>query len=160
MNKRLIRETMLNLRELMPIRHTALTRDIHDAVERGIYRVKPGTVVRIMHTLPPREMWSLLIRGHAYSYPTEAEALAFLQGKYTTPPKGLHHFLFDLQLFGEILPRDRKYYENPVVQHLNDYKPWCVQYRGGGHYFDTFAELCAYIEGRWGRYIGEESTYA
>lgn len=163
MSERIIKETMLNLRELMPIRRTAPARDIHDAVERGLYRVRPGTVVRIMHTPPPHEVWSLLIRGHAYSYTTEAEALAFLKGKYTNAPKGLRHFLFDLQLFcanRDTLPRDEKYYSHPVIQHLSDHSPWCVQYRGNGTYFDTFAELCAYIEGRWGRYIGEESTYA
>lgn len=160
MSERIIKETMLNLRELMPIRRTAPARDIHDAVERGLYRVRPGTVVRIMHTPPPHEMWSLLIRGHAYSYATEAEALAFLKGKYTNAPDSLTPYMYDLQLFGNELPHDARYHSHPVVQHLNDYKPWCVHYRQNGTHFDTFAELCAYIEGRWGRYIGEESTYA
>ena len=165
MNERIIKETMLNLRELLPVRRMKPEGDIHDSVERGMWRIKPGTVVRILHALPPHERWSLLIRGKAYSYRTEAEALAFLRGKYTNIPKSLESYMFDLQLFGDALPRDRKYHENPVVQHLKTgdklgIHPWCVQYRGGGTYFSTFAELCAYIEGRWGRYIGEESEYA
>ena len=154
---------MLNLRELLPIRRMKPDMDALKGTEQRVWRVRPGIVVQIFQAPPPHCLWTLLIRGYAYSYRTEAEALAFLRGKYTNAPDSLTdspRFPFDLQLHGETLPRDKDYYATPVVQHLNDYMPWCVQYRGGGTYFTTFAELCAYIEGRWGRYIGEESEYA
>lgn len=160
---RIIKATKLNLRELLPIRR--MKPDMVDlkGTEQRVWRVRPGTVVRIFQAPPPRERWTLLIRGYAYTYRTEAEAVAFLKGKYTNAPgslSALTEYTFDLQLHSEMLPRDKDYYASPVVQHLSDYTPWCVQYRGGGTYFTTFAELCAYIEGRWGRNIGEESMYA
>lgn len=165
---RIIKATKLNLRELLPIRR--MKPDMVDlkGTEQRVWRVRPGTVVRIFQAPPPHCLWTLLIRGYAYSYRTEAEALAFLRGKYTNAPDSLTdspRFPFDLQLHSETLPRDKDYYANPVVQHLKTgdrlgIHPWCVQYRGGGTYFSTFAELCAYIEGRWGRYIGDESEYA
>lgn len=163
MDERIIKETMLNLRELLPIRRMKPDTEALKGTEPRVWRVRPGTVVRIFQAPPPHERRTLLIRGYAYTYRTEAEAVAFLKGKYTNAPGSLTNipaFLFGPQLFGETLPRDEDYYANPVVQHLSDYTPWCVQYRGGGTYFSTFAELCAYIEGRWGRYIGEESEYA
>lgn len=163
MDERIIKETKLNLRELLPIRRMKPDTEALKGTEQRVWRVRPGTVVRIFQAPPPHERWTLLIRGYTYSYRTEAEALAFLRGKYTNAPDSLTdspRFPFDLQLHSETLPRDEDYYANPVVQHLNDYTPWCVQYRGGGTYFTTFAELCAYIEGRWGRYIGDESEYA
>lgn len=163
MDERIIKGTMLNLRKLPPIRRMKPDMEALKDAEQRVWRVRPGVVVRILHAPPPRERWSLLIRGYAYTYRTEAEAVAFLKGKYTNAPGSLTSipvYLFDPQLFGETLPRDEDCYANPVVQHLSDYMPWCVQYRGGGTYFSTFAELCAYIEGKWGRYIGEESMYA
>lgn len=163
MNERIIKETMLNLRELPPIRRMKPDMEALKDAKQRVWRVRPGIVVQIFQAPPPHCLWTLLIRGYAYSYRTEAEALAFLKGKYTNAPKRLVPFPFDLQLFcadRDILPRDATYYSQPGIQHLNDYSPWCVQYRGNDTYFDTFAELCAYIEGRWGRYIGEESTYA
>ena len=168
MDERIIKETMLNLRELLPIRRMKPDTEALKGTEQRVWRVRPGTVVRIFQAPPPRERWTLLIRGHVYAYRTEAEALAFMKGKYTNIPSSLSSLTFypyDLQLFGDLLPRDKVYYTNPVVQHLKTgdtlgIHPWCVQYRGGGTYFSTFAELCAYIEGRWGRYIGEESEYA
>lgn len=163
MDERIIKETKLNLRELLPIRRMKPDTEALKGTEQRVWRVRPGTVVRIFQAPPPHERWTLLIRGYAYTYRTEAEAVAFLKGKYTNAPSSLTNipaFLFDPQLCGETLPRDEDYYANPVVQHLSDHMPWCVQYRGGGTYFATFAELCAYIEGRWGRYIGDESVYA
>lgn len=172
---RIIKETMLDLRTLMPIRRVSASTDIKDAVERGVYRVRPGTVVKLLHYLQPQEKWSLLIRGKAYSYDTEDECLAFLDGKYGNVPKSLMPYLYDLQLFCDrafdlqfhcnALPRDEKYYAHPVVQHLKTGEgygihPWCIQYRGSGKYFKTFAEACAYVEGKWGRYLGDESVYA
>lgn len=168
MDERIIKATKLNLRELLPIRRMKPDMEALKGTEQRVWRVRPGTVVRIFQAPPPRERWTLLIRGYAYTYRTEAEALAFLRGKYTNAPGSLTNipvYLFDPQLFGETLPRDEDYYANPVVQHLKTgdklgIHPWCVQYRGGGTYFFTFAEMCAYIEGRWGRCIGVESLYA
>ena len=170
MDERIIKETMLNLRELLPVRRMKPDMEALKDAEQRTWRVRPGIVVQIFQAPPPHCLWTLLIRGYAYTYRTEAEALAFLRGKYTNIPDSLipdslESYMFDLQLLGKALPRDRKYHENPVVQHLKTgdklgIHPWCVQYRGGGTYFATFAELCAYIEGRWSRYIGEESEYA
>ena len=165
---RIIKETMLHLRELPPIKRVKVDKSTLHNVKCCKWRVRPRVVACILHTLHPHEEWSLLIRGRVYAYRTEAEALAFMKGKYTNIPSslsGLTFYPFELQLFGDLLPRDKEYYANPVVQHLKTgdklgIHPWCVQYRGGGTYFSTFAEVCAYIEGRWGRYIGEESVYA
>ena len=168
MDERIIRETMLNLRKLPPIRRVKLDKGLLCHGEYRKWHIRPGVVVHILHSPPPHEAWTLLIRNHMHTYRTEAETLAFLKGKYTNIPaslSGLTVYPYDFQLFGNLLPQDRKSHDNPVVQHLKTgdklgIHPWCVQYRGGGTYFSTFAELCAYIEGRWGRYIGEESEYA
>ena len=168
MDERIIKETKLNLRKLLPIRRMKPDTEALKGTEQRVWRARPGTVVRIFQAPPPHERWTLLIRGYAYTYRTEAEALAFLRGKYINAPgslSALTEYTFDLQLHSEMLPRDKDYYASPVVQHLKTgdglgVHPWCVQFRGGGTYFTTFAELCAYIEGRWGRYIGEECEYA
>lgn len=167
MDERIIKETKLNLRVLTPIRRMKPDMEALKDAEQRTWRVRPGIVVQIFQAPPPRCLWTLLIRGYAYTYRTEAEAVAFLKGKFPNAPDSLSAltlYTFDLQLFRETLPRDEDYYANPVVQHLKTgdrlgVHPWCVQYRGGGTYFSTFAELCAYIEGRWGRYIGDESEY-
>lgn len=54
MHERIINETQLDLRMMMPLRHPLPTGDISDAVEHGIYRIRPGTVVRLLHHLPPQ----------------------------------------------------------------------------------------------------------
>lgn len=167
MDERIIKETMLNLRELLPVRRMKPDMEALKDTEQRTWRVRPGIVVQIFQAPPPHGRWTLLIRGYAYSYRTEAEALAFLHGKFHNTPGSLSAltvYTLDLQLFGDLLPRDKEYYANPVVQHLKTgdklgIHPWCVQYRGGGTYFATFAELCAYIEGRWGRCIGKEVQY-
>ena len=157
---RIIKETMLHLNKLPKVKLTPPADDANAYRQHGVLSISPSRKVVLLSNPPPNERWSLRIRGREYVCKTHAEALAFLKGKYTNTPDSLTPYLYDLQLFGNELPHDARYHSHPVVQHLNDHKPWCVHYRQNGTYFDTFAELCAYIEGRWGRCIGEESTYA
>ena len=49
----------------------------------------------------------------------------------------------------DIIPQDSKF--AVIIMHdkrTDAYKPWCVQYRGSGHYFFTRAELDIYCQGR------------
>lgn len=158
MNDRIIKETELNIWKLPRSRNEQSTTILQPGkYAYGQWRIRPGKVIHLYHTQPPEEMWLLGIRGRLYGYRTEAEANAFLHGKYSIHNPCVGGLIrYDLQLFCST-PRHPA--NTPVVQHLNDHFPWCVQYRRSGQYFATFAELQAYIDGRWRVYIGEESLY-
>ena len=163
MNERIIKETMLHLSKL-PRSRTGY-KGYGAVTARWKENVSTRKTITLMICADPDE-WVVISRSSAHGFDTKAEAEAYLYGKYgqkicITPPGSCLNF--DLRLFDASteLPRNKAYYTHPVVQYLrDDYTPWCVQYGGGGHYFATYAELRAYIEGRWGRDIGEESQYA
>jgi hypothetical protein len=49
----------------------------------------------------------------------------------------------------DIIPQDREFAATIMRDRRpNAYKPWCVQYRGGGHYFSTKEELDDYCHSR------------
>jgi hypothetical protein len=49
----------------------------------------------------------------------------------------------------DIIPQDREFAAMIMRDQREDaYKPWCVQYRGGGHYFFTREELDDYCHSR------------
>ncbi|MDR1409254.1 MAG: hypothetical protein LBJ12_03070 [Oscillospiraceae bacterium] len=49
----------------------------------------------------------------------------------------------------DIIPQDKEFAATIMHDHRADaYKPWCVQYHGGGHYFFTREELDDYCHDR------------
>lgn len=49
----------------------------------------------------------------------------------------------------DIIPQDEEFAATIMLDRRpNAYKPWCVQYRGGGYYFFTREELDEYCHGR------------
>lgn len=175
--KRFLKQTTLHLNNLPTCRPDGVATPDKPAVKIGEQSYRANATIRIAYYDSPVEQYLLSVRGKEYSYATEAECLAFLYGKcgyrltgLDLRPAELPLYWFNLQLHGQEnepaadMPMDDK--SHPVVQHLNTavpeggIHPWCIHYRGAGRYFKTFAEVVAYVEGRWGRYIGEENVYA
>lgn len=49
----------------------------------------------------------------------------------------------------DIIPQDKTFAVTVMLDRRSDaFKPWCVQYRGNGHYFSTLAELDNYCRER------------
>lgn len=167
MSGRIIKETMLHIHQMdKAINMLPDSVDLSTAAEVIEWRPsKKGIIVKLHRMEKPEEYWAITVRGKRFCYRTSAEAKAFLRGRYNAAPY-IPATDFDFQLFmekertTEPMVRDESYYEHPVVQHLRDeYTPWCVQFRGNGRHFKSFAEMKAYIEGRWHVDIGDCSVY-
>ena len=168
MSGRIIKETMLHIHQMdKAINMLPDSVDLSAAAEVVEWRPsKKGIIVKLHRMETPEEYWAITVRGKRFCYRTSAEAKAFLKGRYGTAPATLPYTDFDLQLFmerertSEPLPMAEACFDHPVVQHLrDDYRPWCIPFRGIGRYFKTFVELKAYIEGRWRVDIGDCAAY-
>ena len=47
-----------------------------------------------------------------------------------------------------IIPQDSKHAVIIMFSNDRDDPHWCLQYKGNGHYFDTFQQLMDYFHGR------------